>query len=123
VPQIPEQLIGPANGGITVYYSQPSNGAKVTAFKKGFRMIVGDPMLRSLNTNSSSNSDSNYLNYRCLAADDSNGGPVASPGSSSKAFFTDRKCVGGVRAETTFPSCWDGVNLDMPDHKVRDARS
>ena len=21
--------------------------------------------------------------------------------------------------KTTFPSCWDGVNLDMPDHKVR----
>jgi len=79
-------------------------------------MIVGDPMLRSLNA---SNPDSSYLNYRCLAADDSNGGPVASPGTSSKAFFADRKCVGGVRAEATFPSCWDGVNLDMPDHKVR----
>lgn len=34
VPQIPEQMIGPANGGITVYYSQPQGGGKVTAFKK-----------------------------------------------------------------------------------------
>ena len=24
---------------------------------------------------------------------------------------------GGLRAEVTFPSCWDGVNLDSADHK------
>lgn len=31
---MPGQLLGNANGGMTVYYSQPSNGKKVTAFKK-----------------------------------------------------------------------------------------
>ncbi|KAJ3535585.1 hypothetical protein NMY22_g6420 [Coprinellus aureogranulatus] len=116
VPQIPEQMIGPARGGITVYYSQPQGGGKVTAFKKGFRMIVGDPMLRSLN---SSSPETASLNYRCLAADDSNGGPVAAPGTSSKGLdFEDwSKCEGGIRSEITFPNCWDGVRLDMEDHK------
>ncbi|KAF6751881.1 hypothetical protein DFP72DRAFT_467668 [Ephemerocybe angulata] len=113
VPQIPEQLVGPANGGITVYYSQAPGGGKTTAFPKGFRMIVGDPMVRQLNT---SNPETTHLNYRCLAKDDSNGGPVAAPNTDSRSLF-DKACVGGVRSELTFPSCWDGVNLDMPDHK------
>lgn len=26
-------------------------------------------------------------------------------------------CKHGIRAELFFPSCWDGKNLDMPDHK------
>ena len=25
-------------------------------------------------------------------------------------------CPDGIRAQVFFPSCWDGVNLDMPDH-------
>jgi len=34
VPQLPGQLLGNSNGGMTVYYIQPGNGQKVTAFKK-----------------------------------------------------------------------------------------
>ena len=26
-------------------------------------------------------------------------------------------CVGGIRSVITFPTCWDGVNLDSADHK------
>lgn len=26
-------------------------------------------------------------------------------------------CPDGVRAQVFFPSCWDGVNLDSPDHE------
>ncbi|KAI1651705.1 uncharacterized protein F4817DRAFT_355745 [Daldinia loculata] len=36
-----------ADGGLTVYYIPPYDGkTNVTAFKPGFRMLVGDPMLR-----------------------------------------------------------------------------
>lgn len=80
-------------------------------------MIVGDPMRRSLDSTSPEVAS---LNYRCLAADDSNGGPVAAPGTSSKGLtFEDwSKCEGGLRSEITFPNCWDGVRLDTEDHKV-----
>jgi hypothetical protein len=26
-------------------------------------------------------------------------------------------CEGGIRTQVTFPTCWDGVNLDSPDHQ------
>ena len=31
--------------------------------------------------------------------------------------FFQHQCPGGMRAQVYFPSCWDGVNLDSPDHK------
>lgn len=41
-PQVPNQGLK-GNGGITVYYIAPSNKqANVTAFRPGFRMLVGD---------------------------------------------------------------------------------
>ena len=27
------------------------------------------------------------------------------------------QCKGGIRSNLLFPTCWDGVNLDSPDHK------
>ncbi|KAG2002983.1 hypothetical protein CC2G_003621 [Coprinopsis cinerea AmutBmut pab1-1] len=81
-------------------------------------MIVGDPLLRSFN---SSSPESRNLHFRCLNKgfgnpDEGNGGPVAEPGTDTYGF-PERKCEGGVRSEIFFPSCWDGKNLDMPDHK------
>src|SRR5688572_9454926 len=36
------------NGGLTIYYMMPFGGTqKVTAFKPGFRMLAGDPALRT----------------------------------------------------------------------------
>ena len=32
--------------------------------------------------------------------------------------FPKQPCGGGWRVTVTFPSCWDGVNLDSPDHKA-----
>ena len=26
-------------------------------------------------------------------------------------------CVGGIRLIVTFPTCWDGKNVDSPDYK------
>ena len=31
--------------------------------------------------------------------------------------FSNTRCPDGLRAQVFFPSCWDGVNLDSPDHK------
>jgi hypothetical protein len=27
-------------------------------------------------------------------------------------------CEGGIRSVITFPTCWDGKNIDSPDHKT-----
>jgi len=31
--------------------------------------------------------------------------------------FPNIKCPQGLRADIHFQSCWDGMNLDSPDHK------
>ncbi|KAI0914031.1 hypothetical protein F4823DRAFT_558344 [Ustulina deusta] len=84
-----------ADGGITVYYIPPYDGkSKVTAFKPGFRMLVGDPTLRS------GGNQQRQLCHRC--------------------FTTNSRrtvCQGGIRTTIAFPTCWDGVNVDSPDHK------
>ena len=34
-----------------------------------------------------------------------------------RADFFQHQCPGAMRAQVFFPTCWDGVNLDTPDHK------
>jgi len=101
-------------GGITVYYMQPFSGTnkKTTVMSPGFRMLAGDPMLRT--------KQSGNLNicHRCLAKGDRiMGGSGAPCSSGDTAEFPNKPCPGGIRATVIFPSCWDGKNLDTPDHK------
>ncbi|KAI0150606.1 hypothetical protein GGR57DRAFT_493103 [Xylariaceae sp. FL1272] len=76
-----------ANGGQTVYYL---SSGKVTAFKPGFRMTVGDPSFR---TAAQLNAKYKYIDFTCLQSSMTRGG-----------------------ATTNFPSkpCPD---LDSPDHQ------
>jgi len=110
VPQfVSEGLHG--NGGITVYYIPPYDGkTKVTAFKPGFRMLVGDTTL------SSKNRKDPKVCHRCMpktgdAANVNCGAPDSQE--LPKGF-----CDGGIRSVITFPTCWDGKNLDSPDHQA-----
>ena len=32
--------------------------------------------------------------------------------------FPAKMCPGGIRATVIFPSCWDGKNLDSPNHQT-----
>jgi len=95
-------------GGITVYYIPPYDGkTTVTAFKPGFRMLVGDAALRTKRTMQRG------LCHRCLVSD------KASPpctGADTRDL-PSAPCSGGIRTTITFPTCWDGVNLNSPDHK------
>jgi hypothetical protein len=99
-----------AVGGVTVYYIPPYDGrSTVTAFKPGFRMLVGDAALRT------SKGQQKQLCHRCLSATGNSGGaPCTNPDTQSlpKGF-----CTGGIRTTITFPTCWDGKNTDSPDHK------
>lgn len=94
-------------GGMTVYYQQRPgpNNDKLKAFPKGFRMVAGDPFKRAPGTDFASKA----VSFACL---DYNG-----PATAETNNFPNRNCPNGLRAQIYFPSCWDGKNLDSPDHK------
>ncbi|KAK3370841.1 hypothetical protein B0T24DRAFT_594722 [Lasiosphaeria ovina] len=93
------------NGGMTVYYTQldfNGNGKdKITSFKPGFRMTVGSP---TANSNTWKG-----LKFVCLA-DKGTRFPELDD-------FPTKSCKGGIMTVHHFPSCWDGKNLDSPDHQ------
>jgi hypothetical protein len=96
-------------GGITVYYIPSSNNqTTVTAFKPGFRMLVGDAALNSPGAE-------RKVCHRCMPASGDNSN--INCGSPDAQTLPRSFCVGGIRSIITFPTCWDGINLDSPDHK------
>ncbi|KAK0713603.1 hypothetical protein B0T26DRAFT_677914 [Lasiosphaeria miniovina] len=109
VPQ--QQEIGlSGNAGITVYYIPPATGkSTVTAFKPGFRMLVGDAGRKSSTTPAP-----HKVCHRCMpkSGDKSN----INCGSPDAQTLPKDFCAGGIRSITTFPTCWDGKNTDSPDH-------
>jgi hypothetical protein len=91
-----------ATGGQTVYYL--SNG-KVTAFKPGFRMTVGDPTFRTQAQISKYPS----LTFTCLQTSTTRSGATTD--------FPKVPCKVGIMVSIRFPTCWDGKNLDSPNHQ------
>ncbi|PWN94171.1 hypothetical protein FA10DRAFT_264739 [Acaromyces ingoldii] len=82
-----------------------SSTGKIVAFPKGFRMLAGDAMARQpANTTQLRNA----ISFVCLNYDGQ------SPQTST---IPTGPCPDGLRAQITFPSCWDGKNLDSEDHK------
>jgi len=71
------------------------------AFPDGFRMVAGDPLRRTQN-------DSDFaqraVHVSCIG------------GKGQFTGFPPHRCD-TMRWEVYFPSCWDGINLDTPDHK------
>ncbi|KAK3684093.1 hypothetical protein B0T22DRAFT_431934 [Podospora appendiculata] len=97
-------------GGLDVYYI-PSG--KVTAFKQGFRMLAGN----AANTDPKKVASGNIC-HRCWTSTNDNtfvGGAPCS-GSDTVDIPQDTKCK-MIRQTIIFPTCWDGKNLDSPDHK------
>ncbi|KAK4164729.1 hypothetical protein QBC43DRAFT_288635 [Cladorrhinum sp. PSN259] len=103
-------LAAGTTGGMTVYYTQHDFSTDdlkhqpITAFKPGFRMIVGNP------TNTKPNEKGNIgLSYNCLTTLINRGRELKN--------FPDKHCPAGIFAVHHFPACWDGKNLDSPDHQ------
>ncbi|KAF2729550.1 hypothetical protein EJ04DRAFT_515858 [Polyplosphaeria fusca] len=102
-------------GGITVYYIPPYDKvSNVTAFKPGFRMLTGDPMLRS------GENQAPGICHRCYAGKDFEpfGGAPCIDTKYDTVQLPPKPCPGGIRSTIYFPTCWDGKNLDSPDHKA-----
>ncbi|KAL2265060.1 hypothetical protein VTJ83DRAFT_7570 [Remersonia thermophila] len=114
VPQMVNEVIGPANAGITVYYTAPGPNT-VTAFKPGFRMFTGDVMRRTP-TNLGRRVQSCYRCYDGPNFQGNSMAPCFDPQRDTEHFPT-KPCPGGIRSSVIFPICWDGKNLDTPDHK------
>ncbi|KAH8672838.1 hypothetical protein BGZ60DRAFT_430144 [Tricladium varicosporioides] len=118
VPQLANQNIETAVGGMTVYYISPDNKTdKVTAFRPGFRMLAGTAEKRT-------KSERMVNLFRCYDGYDSKMNYFPNPmgvGANDTTELPKKYCAGGIRVNTFFPTCcnrcWDGKNLDSPDHK------
>ncbi|KAF9522964.1 hypothetical protein CPB83DRAFT_822189 [Crepidotus variabilis] len=120
VPQIPNHYVGGTRGGMTVYYipGYPPY-QKVTAFPKGFRMISGNPMLRNKPESYVDSVESWALSFRCWEDDEWLGASnryAPGVGQYDTVHLPNKTCGGGIRQNVFFPTCWDGKNLDTPDH-------
>ncbi|KAM7197470.1 protein of unknown function (DUF1996) domain containing protein [Naviculisporaceae sp. PSN 640] len=107
------------SGGMLVYYVSPGQN-QVTSFPPGFRMFVGDALLRAdpFATGASAYNLSTQTCFRCYNAPDFGGDmfrPCLDP-SVDTMHLPQRPCY-GIRSNILFPTCWDGVSLDSADHK------
>ncbi|KAK4556946.1 hypothetical protein LTR86_005927 [Recurvomyces mirabilis] len=97
-----------ATGGMTVYYEQRGPDLKnLLAFPEGFRMLAGDPWQR--NDTGLKAAPGKAVSFVCLDYS----GATKHPQTGN---MPDYNCPDGLRAQVYFPSCWNGVDMDPPDH-------
>ncbi|KAI4655414.1 hypothetical protein J4E93_000126 [Alternaria ventricosa] len=73
-------------------------------------MLAGNPILRN------TTGESRGICHRCIYKDSQPFGGAPCTGEDT-TFLPNRMCEGGIRTQVSFPTCWDGVNLDSPDHQ------
>ena len=90
------------DGAIFYYKSWDVPNALVKQPPKGLRMIAGNGKSTSADTSSG--------RYSCITPSTGNGTPWTK---------TIPNCAVGtfLQMQIGFPQCWDGINLDSPDHK------
>jgi len=113
---------------------RPQN--KVKAYPKGFRMIAGDSTRRNfsiagldvkepdpekslwamLGQTKQSDLAQRAIGFNCLNYDKTPEGTLYRHYLPDKGYL-DEHCPQGVRLELFFPSCWNGKDLDSPNHK------
>ncbi|KEF50858.1 uncharacterized protein A1O9_13087 [Exophiala aquamarina CBS 119918] len=124
-----------APGGLTVYYKLEKRvGAldqSYAMFPQGLRMVAGRSEKRAWNgpfpvppRSQWSEADMTQeslaekaIGFNCLHYDAGWNEGTFNVSYLREKAFVDAYCVDGLRAEILFPSCWDGVHLDAPDHR------
>ncbi|GAA5837744.1 hypothetical protein JCM9279_006849 [Rhodotorula babjevae] len=110
---VPQLYFAFANGSFSsvfesflIYYLPRFNAAdktNVTAFPDGLRMLAGNPFKRSYDGSEAAQA----IGWNCLGA---NVAQTRIP------TLPNYNCPNGLRGEVRLPSCWNGVDLDSPDH-------
>lgn len=79
---------------------------------QGFRMFVGDVARRTPLYKTQSC-------FRCFSGPNFGGDDAAPCTDARRDFegFPTAPCPGGIRSNVLYPTCWDGKNLDSPNHK------
>ncbi|KAL9098234.1 MAG: hypothetical protein Q9163_006073 [Psora crenata] len=103
------EMVG--NQCMTVYYlGRGDNAANITAFPPGFRMVSGNPLLRSYD-----DSTMTYNNARPIADSISFACMDTSPMPETPGM-NRTECKNGLRAQVHFQSCWNGRDLYKTDN-------
>jgi len=78
-------------------------------------MLIGDPSFRQPSPNEN---EFKSLAFRCFTTPWGPAPPQSEIGGSyDTRTFPTKPCPYGLRVNNFFPTCWDGVNVDSPDHK------
>jgi Domain of unknown function (DUF1996) len=89
---------------IDAYYSVLDKPLPLREMPVGLRMIAGDSSARSPQP-------TKIVHYNCLWY------PAGGQATSASAVIPTCPAGTYLSAKIVFPGCWDGVNLDSPDHK------
>ncbi|RFU30740.1 hypothetical protein B7463_g5614, partial [Scytalidium lignicola] len=124
-------LVDQVGGMLSYYLLYPnSDSPNVTAFPPGFQMIAGDTYQRNFSYPIPDVDKSNWtgnlssqaflrqaaIGMNCLNYQRPPEGSLYRHFLPDKAYL-DANCADGIRAELMFPSCWNGKDLDSPNHK------
>ncbi|OJJ95429.1 hypothetical protein ASPACDRAFT_36013 [Aspergillus aculeatus ATCC 16872] len=115
-------------GGMLAYYLL--NGENVKAFPENLRMMAGDTYLRDFPWPIPDPPQSEWsgddlkqealrqkaVGFNCLNYQKDPEPSLARHFLPNKTYL-DEHCTEGVRFELMFPSCWNGKDIDTPDHK------
>ncbi|KAJ6110752.1 hypothetical protein N7486_002987 [Penicillium sp. IBT 16267x] len=118
----------PQVGGMLSYYLL--YGENITAFPNNFRMLAGDPFQRNFTWPIPDPPKSSWsgaqvsqkalrqkaLGFNCLNYNATAEGSLTRHFMPNKTYL-DAHCTDGFRLELMFPSCWNGKDVDSPDHK------
>lgn len=105
--------------GAALYYRSRHDPESVKVFPRDLRMIAGD-------SGATSPQPTNVTAWKCaIGKNDEAQEPPRVLGLNDKLQEPPRECPFGTRLDlfVTFPSCWDGQNLDSPDHQSHMAYS
>jgi Domain of unknown function (DUF1996)/Domain of unknown function (DUF4124) len=100
--------------GIIYYKSGLAVDDKIVPFPEGLKMIAGNQLAKTEAESTAS--------YTCINESQNSfkDGKTILP---CKKATTGRSTDGYIRLKVEFPQCWDGKNLDSPDHKSHMAHS
>ncbi|MFG1904487.1 DUF1996 domain-containing protein [Micromonospora carbonacea] len=98
VPTLYQNGVAQKPQSVRIYYQGLTDRANVKPHPQGLRIVVGNPLATSAGQNPAAR-------WNCVGIPAASGDFPVCPAGSKLETYLD------------FPTCWDGKNLDSPDHK------